>query len=134
VETDYGELPPVTCHLGELNQVFLNLIVNAAHAIEEVGGERLGLIRIASRQEGDCVHVTISDTGGGIPPGVRERVFDPFFTTKPVGKGTGQGLAIARSVVLKHRGELRFDTEVGRGTVFHLRLPIAGYLAGTLSP
>jgi signal transduction histidine kinase len=133
VETDYGELPPVTCHLGELNQVFLNLIVNAAHAIEELGGEGLGLIKIASRHEGDCVHVTISDTGGGIPPGVRERVFDPFFTTKPVGKGTGQGLAIARSVVLKHRGDLRFDTEVGQGTVFHLRLPIAGSSAERVS-
>ena len=126
VVTELGELPPVTCHVGELNQVFLNVIVNAAHAIGDVGGggEIKGRIRVRTWRDGDFAVVSVSDTGGGIPEAVRHRIFDPFFTTKKVGRGTGQGLAIARSVVVeKHHGELTFQTEMGKGT-FTIRLPI----------
>ncbi len=125
VETDYGDLPPVPCHIGELNQVFLNLIVNAAHAIESAGrgADRRGLIRVQTRREGETVRVSISDSGTGIPQEIRDRIFDPFFTTKGVGKGTGQGLSIARNVVVdKHAGTLTFDSELGLGTTFHVRL------------
>ena len=127
VECDYGEIPLVPCHVGELNQVFLNIIVNAAHAIESAirGSDRRGRILVETRLEGDSVRISISDTGTGIPREVQERVFDPFFTTKDVGKGTGQGLSIARSVVVdKHRGTLTFDSEPGRGSTFHVRLPL----------
>ncbi len=127
VVTELGQLPPVTCYVGELNQVFLNVIVNAAHAIGDVvgRGETKGQIRVQTWQDGDFAVVSVSDTGGGIPEAVRHRIFDPFFTTKEVGRGTGQGLAIARSVVVeKHHGELTFQTEIGRGTTFTIRLPI----------
>ena len=127
VETDLGELPPVPCHPGDLNQVVLNLLVNAAHAIADTqrgSGER-GRITVRTRLEDGEVIISISDTGAGIPEQVRDRIFEPFFTTKPVGKGTGQGLAIARSIVVdKHGGAISFETEVGRGTTFHLRLPV----------
>jgi signal transduction histidine kinase len=129
IATEFGELPPVFCYVGDLNQVFLNLIVNAAHAIGDVVGSRggKGTIRIRTSREGDMVRVDISDTGSGIPEPIRHRIFDPFFTTKEVGKGTGQGLAIARStVVTKHHGALTFETEVGQGTTFTLRLPVDG--------
>jgi signal transduction histidine kinase len=113
--------------LGELNQVFLNLIVNAAHAIEarvKNSGER-GLIRVTSRHEAGWVVIGVADTGTGIPEEIRDRIFEPFFTTKEIGKGTGQGLAIARAVVLeKHGGKLWFETVTGRGTTFFLRLPV----------
>jgi two-component system NtrC family sensor kinase len=128
VETDLGPLPPVLCHVGELNQVFLNLIVNAAHAIEalvERSGQ-LGRIRITTSHDGDHVVIEIADTGCGIAPEIATRVFDPFFTTKEVGKGTGQGLAIARSIVVdKHQGTIAFDSQVGQGTCFTIRIPIA---------
>jgi PAS domain S-box-containing protein len=127
VATEFGELPPVFCHVGELNQVFLNLIVNAAHAIGDVVGSAggKGTIRIRTSRDGDMVQIDIADTGSGIPESIRHRIFDPFFTTKEVGKGTGQGLAIARStVVTKHRGCLTFETEIGKGTTFIVRLPI----------
>ena len=127
VETDLEELPPVVCHAGELNQVVLNIIVNAAHAIEDVvkGSEGRGRITVLTRRQGDHVVISIGDTGGGIPEAIKERVFDPFFTTKEVGRGSGQGLAIARSVIVdKHRGQLTFETVPGQGTTFHIRLPI----------
>jgi PAS domain S-box-containing protein len=126
VETDLGALPPVSCHLGDLNQVFLNLFVNAAHAIGDVmkvTGEK-GLIVVKTRQDGDCVVVTVQDSGTGVPEGVRGKIFDPFFTTKEVGKGSGQGLALARAIVVeKHGGTLTFETEMGQGTTFCVRLP-----------
>ncbi|MCC6624632.1 MAG: hypothetical protein IT385_25510 [Deltaproteobacteria bacterium] len=127
VTTELGELPPVPCRGGEMNQVFLNLVVNAAHAIAErvAEGER-GRITITTRVDGTFVEIAIGDTGTGIPEAIRDRIFDPFFTTKEVGKGTGQGLSISRSVVEKHGGELRFETELGRGTTFFVRLPIEG--------
>jgi two-component system NtrC family sensor kinase len=129
VETELGPIPPVLCHVGDLNQVFLNLIVNAAHAMEAVvkSAGQLGRIRISTAQEGAEVVIKIADTGCGIPPEIATRVFDPFFTTKEVGKGTGQGLAIARSIVVdKHQGTITFDSQVGRGTCFTIRLPVGG--------
>ncbi len=129
IEKNFSELPPIVCHLGGLNQVFLNLIVNAAHAIEAVvkdSGTK-GRICISTRREGDLVRVDVADSGSGIPESVRRRIFEPFFTTKPVGKGTGQGLAIARSIVVdRHGGTLDFETALGKGTTFTIRLPIQG--------
>ncbi len=127
VETDFGELPLVTCHVGEINQAVLNLIVNAAHAISDLvtGTERRGLIRVRTRLENGAAIISVADTGGGIPAHIRDRIFDPFFTTKEVGKGTGQGLFIARSVIAeKHGGSLTFETEEGRGTTFYVRIPV----------
>jgi PAS domain S-box-containing protein len=127
VETDFADLPLVICNIGELNQVFLNLLVNAAHAIgEKVNGTgKKGKIRVQTVPEGAAVLVTISDTGSGIPEANRTKIFDPFFTTKEVGRGTGQGLAIARSVVVdRHEGALTFESEVGKGTTFYVRLPV----------
>jgi signal transduction histidine kinase/HAMP domain-containing protein len=129
IVTNLGEIPPVLCHAGEVNQAVLNIIVNASHAIADVVKDtgKLGKITVATRHEGDSVLVSITDTGGGIPEHIRARIFDPFFTTKEVGKGTGQGLAIARSVLVdKHGGDLTMETEVGVGTTFILRLPVAG--------
>jgi signal transduction histidine kinase len=129
VTTELGDLPPVLCHVGDLNQVFLNVIVNAAHAIGDVVGQGggKGTIRITTSQEGDLVRIDIADTGAGIPEAIRPRIFDPFFTTKEVGQGTGQGLSIARSIVMtKHNGSLTFESEVGKGTTFTIRLPIGG--------
>jgi len=127
LETDFGELPQVMCYLGEINQVVLNLVVNAAHAISDVvkdTGAR-GTLTVRTRLDGEEVEIAIGDTGTGIPAPVRDKVFDPFFTTKEVGKGTGQGLAIAHSVVVKkHGGTLRFETECGKGTTFFIRLPV----------
>jgi signal transduction histidine kinase len=136
VETAFGEIPQVNCYAGEINQVVLNLIVNAAHAIADViagspqGMNNKGKIRVSTRVLDDQVEIAIADTGKGIPVEVRSRIFDPFFTTKEVGKGTGQGLAIARTVVVdKHKGTLHFETELGKGTTFYIRLPINGSAA-----
>lgn len=129
VETEFGTLPRVLCHGGDMNQVFLNLIVNAAHAIEGQvrGTQNKGLIRIVTGQDGDMALIAISDNGCGIPLAIRHRIFDPFFTTKEVGKGTGQGLSIARSIVVeRHGGTLSFASELGQGTTFYVRIPIAG--------
>jgi PAS domain S-box-containing protein len=120
-------LPAVPCHPGEIQQVVLNLIVNAAHAIADLEGGQggKGTITVATRHRGEVVEVTVSDTGVGIPEAVQPRIFEPFFTTKEVGRGTGQGLAISRDVVVKkHRGSLTFRTEVGRGSTFTVRLPL----------
>jgi signal transduction histidine kinase len=122
VETDLGDLPPVTCNGGEINQVILNLLVNAADAIAATGRGR-GHIVVRTRALDGEVLLTIGDNGGGIPASVQGRVFDPFFTTKEVGRGTGQGLAIASRVADKHGGSLGFTTEPGVGTTFTLRLP-----------
>ena len=127
LETDFGELPAVTCHVNEINQVVLNIVVNAAHAIADVvsGSERRGLIKVSTRQQGDDVVIAITDSGGGIPEAVRSRIFDPFFTTKVVGRGTGQGLAIARRTIREtHGGDVTFETTLGQGTTFFIRLPV----------
>jgi two-component system, NtrC family, sensor kinase len=126
LESDFGELPLVVCNVSDLNQVFLNLLVNAAHAIADVvkDGEK-GRITVHTASEGNMVLISISDTGCGIPEAIRSKIYDPFFTTKEVGRGTGQGLAIARSVIVKrHKGTLTFDSEIGKGTTFYIRLPV----------
>ncbi|MEO8327083.1 MAG: ATP-binding protein, partial [Nitrospirota bacterium] len=131
-ELDPG-LPPVPCLRGELSQVILNLIVNAAHAIADVVRNeegKKGLITISTRTDAHCVEIRITDTGTGIPLESRNKIFDPFFTTKEVGKGTGQGLAISHTVVVKkHGGTLTFETEMGTGTTFLIRLPLQVALA-----
>ncbi len=123
------DLPLVTCLPGECNQVFLNLIINASHAIAEAArgdNDAKGTITVQTRSSPEAVEIRITDTGTGIPPEHRSKLFDPFFTTKEVGRGTGQGLAIARSVVVeKHGGAIWFDSELGRGTTFVVQLPIA---------
>jgi signal transduction histidine kinase len=127
VERDFSpDLPKVECVIGEINQVFLNLITNAAHAIAEVvgdSGER-GHIRVTTQLRDGAVEVRIADTGAGIPDGIRSRIFEPFFTTKPVGKGTGQGLPLARAIIVRHDGELDYESVVGEGTTFIVRLPV----------
>ncbi len=131
LKTDFDpSLPPVSCHPGEFNQVILNLIVNAAHAIGDVasqGGPKKGTITVRTLKCAEWAEIRIEDTGTGIPEKLRTRIFDPFFTTKEIGKGTGQGLAIARSVIVdKHGGTLHFETEEARGTTFIIRLPYEG--------
>lgn len=128
ISTEFArDLPPVPCLAGELNQVILNLIVNAAHAIAEV--ERApgvkGAIHISTRGDGEFAEIRVSDTGCGIPESIQSKVFDPFFTTKPIGKGTGQGLALAYAVIVKkHKGTIRFESKPGVGTTFIIRLPL----------
>jgi PAS domain S-box-containing protein len=123
------QLPAVSCHLGEINQVILNLVVNASHAIADArkdpATDPLGVIRIETAVKDGFAEIRISDTGGGIPEHVRHRIFEPFFTTKEVGRGTGQGLTLAHSMVVdKHAGFLRFTTETGKGTTFIVGLPL----------
>jgi len=121
-------LPMVPCLPAELNQTILNLIVNAAQAIADVvgdGPDEKGKITVSTRRDGDWVDIRVSDTGTGIPEGIRDRLFDPFFTTKEVGKGTGQGLGVARSAIVdKHGGTITFETKEGEGTTFIVRLPL----------
>jgi PAS domain S-box-containing protein len=125
VVTDFGALPPVLCHGGSLNQVFLNLLVNAAHAIAAAHPGTRGKITVTSRNEPGGVLISVADTGTGIPEAIRNRIFEPFFTTKAVGKGTGQGLALALAIVQKHKGSLTFESVEGAGTTFFVRLPKA---------
>jgi PAS domain S-box-containing protein len=120
LEKEYGELPPVKCYPQQLNQVFMNLLVNAAQAIE-----KQGIIRIKTWNGDGSVNISISDTGSGIPEDKLSRIFDPFFTTKPVGQGTGLGLSITYDIVKKHKGEIRVESEVGKGTVFNIKIPVA---------
>ncbi len=123
VVLDLGDLPPVSCHIADLNQVFLNLLVNAADAVADSG--RRGTIRLSTRCEGEHVQISICDTGTGIPEDVLPKIFDPFFTTKDVGQGTGQGLALVRSVVQKgHAGTIDVRSRPGEGTTVTLRLPL----------
>jgi len=128
VHTDFGELPEVVCNVGELNQVFLNLIVNAAHAIQDAGRDQsTGDIKISTAVAGDLAVIRISDNGCSVAPENLSKLYDPFFTTKEVGRGTGQGLTIAHSIVVdKHGGEISVASSVGTGTEFTLRLPIGG--------
>ncbi|MBI4775199.1 MAG: PAS domain S-box protein [Deltaproteobacteria bacterium] len=121
-------LPLVSCIPGELNQVILNIIINAAHAIKDKLGEHSdtkGAITVATRRKDETCEIRISDTGPGIPEKIRDRIFDPFFTTKEVGRGTGQGLAISHTAIVeKHGGSISFETEMGKGTTFIIRLPM----------
>jgi PAS domain S-box-containing protein len=122
-----SDLALVPCHVGELNQVILNLIINSVHAIAEVAKEKpdsKGKITIRTTQDRDWTTISIQDTGSGIPVEIRSRIFEPFFTTKEVGKGTGQGLALAHNaIVQKHGGRLWFESEIGTGTTFYIQLP-----------
>jgi len=129
VQTSFADnLPAVVCLAGEFNQVILNLLINAAHAIGDVVGNGSGCkgtITITTRCDGPWVEVQIHDTGAGVPEDIRARIFEPFFTTKEVGKGTGQGLALAHAVIVKkHDGQIWFESEAGKGTTFFLRLPL----------
>jgi signal transduction histidine kinase len=114
-----GEIPLTQCHPQQLNQVFLNLLVNASQAIEERGE-----VRIRSWSENGSILVSIADTGSGIPEEVRSRIFDPFYTTKEVGKGTGLGLSLSYDIVKNHQGDILVDSEVGKGTTFTIRIPV----------
>jgi len=116
----YGEIPEIECLPSELNQVFMNLLVNAAHAIT---AER-GTITISSGADVDLVWVEVSDDGAGIAPENLKRIFDPFFTTKPIGKGTGLGLSLAYGIVKKHAGQIQVRSELGAGTCFRVTLPL----------
>ncbi|MGD1082861.1 MAG: PAS domain S-box protein, partial [Candidatus Sulfotelmatobacter sp.] len=129
VQTDYQpNLPPLECYADEMNQVFLNLIVNATHAIREASKKQArerGKLTIRTRQMDNDVQIEIQDNGTGMPLPVCARVFDPFFTTKQAGEGTGQGLTICHDIVVqKHHGKIWFDTKLNRGTTFFVRIPI----------
>ena len=129
VDLDLGEIPHVTCDRGDLTQVLLNLVVNAAHAIEDTRPGERGHIRIATSQRADGVEIRIGDDGGGVPDEIRERIFDPFFTTKEPGRGTGQGLAIAHALVVeRYGGTIDLDVEAGVGSTFRLWLPTDGHV------
>ncbi|MDD5175436.1 MAG: PAS domain S-box protein [Sterolibacterium sp.] len=128
VKKEYGELPPVWCVPSQLNQVFMNLLVNAAHAIPEKGD-----ITIRTGRQDNEVFVAIADTGTGISPEHLNRLFEPFFTTKPVGKGTGLGLSLAYSIVQKHQGRFEVHSKVGEGSSFTVWLPIEAKRAETIA-
>jgi signal transduction histidine kinase len=120
VETDYGDLPEVECDAHKLGQVFLNILINAGHAIT---GQ--GKVTIHTSMDGDCALVTIGDTGSGIPPEVRSKVFALGFTTKPAGVGTGLGLALSKEIIVEtHGGSIDFNSDMGHGTTFYVRIPV----------
>ena len=131
------ELPPVPCIAGELNQVILNLIINASHAIADVVGQSGDKGKIAISTSCDSTHaiIRVSDSGTGIPESARSKVFEPFFTTKEIGKGTGQGLAMAYNTIVKrHKGSIQFETDFGVGTTFVIRLPLQAELRNSGAP
>jgi signal transduction histidine kinase len=128
--TDFDpSLPPVLCHPAEINQVILNMVVNAVHAITDaIAQGRLirGVITVATQLRDGWAEIRIADDGAGIPESIRQRIFDPFFTTKAIGRGTGQGLAICHAVIVqKHGGRITVESEVGHGSVFTLSLPLS---------
>lgn len=132
------DLPRVVCCRDEIDQVLINLVVNAAQALQQRpprAGAALGTIVLATRAAGDHVEISVQDDGPGMPPEVQARLFTPGFTTKPAGQGTGQGLALARTIIQdRHRGSLSFTTEPGKGTTFLIRLPIAPSPPGPDTP
>jgi|GEM_PF-3409639 len=119
LEKEFGDIPPTKCNIGQLNQVFMNILVNAAHAIPTHG-----TITVKTWSEGSNIYVSITDTGTGIPADILSKIFDPFFTTKEVGSGTGLGLSIAYDIIKKHTGEIKVDSQVGKGTTFTISIPI----------
>jgi len=121
LKKEFGELPAIRCYPQKLSQVFMNLIVNAAHALVEKGE-----ITVSTWQENNAVYVSVADTGTGIPEEIRGRIFEPFFTTKAVGKGTGLGLSISYGIVKEHGGEITVESRVGTGTTFTVMLPLSG--------
>jgi signal transduction histidine kinase len=118
---DYGDLPRVQCYPQLLNQVFMNLLINAVQSIE-----KRGEINIKTRADNGYVEIKISDTGSGIPKENLNRIFDPFFTTKDVGKGTGLGLNVAYNIIKKHHGKIDVNTGLGKGTTFTIKIPVTG--------
>ncbi len=119
---EFGDIPEIRCYPQQLNQVFLNLLVNAAHAMEG----KQGSITVRTWSDGADILVSVADTGCGIPEDIRQRIFEPFFTTKEVGKGTGLGLSISYDIIRKHGGEISLESETGHGTTFIVRLPVSG--------
>jgi signal transduction histidine kinase len=120
VVKEYGDLPDIECLPSQINQVIMNLVVNAAHAM----GEQCGRITIRTGAEAEQVWVEVADNGSGIPPDTLKRIFEPFFTTKPVGKGTGLGLSLSYGIVQKHHGRIEVKSVVGQGSTFRVTLPI----------
>jgi len=118
VNKEYGDLPQVECYPQQLNQVFMNLLVNASQAMEKQGE-----INLTTRAVDGHVEIKVSDTGVGIPKESLSKIFDPFFTSKDVGKGTGLGLNIAYNIIQKHKGTIEVDSTVGAGTTFTIRIP-----------
>jgi len=129
VVKEYGDLPQVKCYSQQLNQVFVNLLVNAAQAIAKEGE-----IRISTRKIDDSVEIKISDTGAGIPKENLSKIFDPFFTTKEVGKGTGLGLNVAYNIIKKHNGTIDVESVVGKGTTFTIRIPVGSKIEDRQQP
>jgi two-component system NtrC family sensor kinase len=129
VVKQYGALPPVRCLAAQLNQVFMNFIVNAAHAIET-----RGTITLSTGHSGNWVWVEVADTGGGMSDEVQRRIFEPFYTTKPVGKGTGLGLSLSFSIVQKHKGVIKVRSAVGQGSAFRVWIPLDPEAAGDIPP
>ena len=121
VVKNFGDIPLVACHISEIKQIFMNLLVNASHAIEKKGE-----IIIETLKDEDNVIIKISDNGKGMSAGIRRKIFDPFFTTKPIGKGTGLGLWICMSIIQKHRGNIDVESQEGKGSTFKITLPISG--------
>jgi two-component system NtrC family sensor kinase len=117
---DFGNIPPTKCRPGPLSQVFMNLLINAAHAIDQHGE-----IRLKTWQDNSSINITISDTGCGIPEDVQKRIFEPFYTTKEVGKGIGLGLSIDYDIIKKHNGEITVESEVGMESTFIISIPVA---------
>jgi signal transduction histidine kinase len=116
---DYSALPPVDCYAGQLNQVWMNLLINAAQAVDDQGE-----VTISTKLDGQAVTIMITDNGSGIPEDELTRIFDPFFTTKPVGEGTGLGLSISYGIIVRHGGTIAVVSEVGKGTTFTVRIPV----------
>jgi two-component system NtrC family sensor kinase len=129
VVRQYGQLPRISCMPSQLNQVFLNLLTNAAQAIEE-----RGRILVKSEADGEWLRITVQDTGKGIPAEVLPKIFDPFFTTKPVGQGTGLGLSISYDIIKQHGGDIRVTSQPGKGSRFTIQLPLIGDAGGQVIP
>jgi signal transduction histidine kinase len=127
LEKHYGDIPPLPCYPRQLNQVFMNLLVNAAQAIQEQGE-----IIIHTGVSDGKVRIVIADNGCGIPRDKLSKIFDPFYTTKPVGKGTGLGLHLVYSIISKHNGSIRAESEVGKGTTFYIEIPMEAAPCETL--
>jgi signal transduction histidine kinase len=121
VALELGEVPEIECCPGEIGQVFMNLFVNASHAMKDEGGR----ITVKTMVEGDFLSIHVVDNGKGIPKENLDKIFNPFFTTKPVGQGTGLGLSISYGIITKHRGTIEVTSELGVGTDFHIRLPLS---------
>ncbi len=119
VHTEYGELSEISCYPQELNQLFINILMNALQAINEQGE-----IRIKTVEKVDYITVAISDNGVGIPEEIKNLIFEPFFTTRDVGQGAGLGLSVCYDIVMRHKGEILLESEQGRGSTFTIKLPV----------